>query len=139
MSVDQSFAVAMHAMSVMAFSEPDSTNAVFISEQISVHPVVVRRALRKLVNAGLVASWPGAKGGYRLTRGSDEIDLWDVFSAINVTGAFASRNAMPAANCEDGKKIGAVLTDIYEKADGALETELKKTTLALVLARAAGQ
>ena len=72
MSLDQSFAVAMHAMSVIAFTHPDQVSAVFISKQINVHPVVIRRILVKLVNSNLVNSAPGSRGGYTLAKSAKQ-------------------------------------------------------------------
>ncbi len=137
MSVDQSFAVAMHTMSVIAFSEPDPVSAAFVASQINVHPVVIRRAMGKLVNGGIATSLPGSQGGYKLAKPAEQVSLWDVYSSIHKHNNFAANNAMPTANCEEGRQIASVLTDIYADADRALESELRKTTLADVLKQAA--
>lgn len=137
MSLDQSFAVAMHAMSVIAFTHPDQVSAVFISKQINVHPVVIRRILVKLVNSNLVNSTPGSRGGYSLAKSAKQINLWDIYSSIHVSGGFANRNAMPTSNCDEGRAVEAVLMEVFANADKALADKFRKSTLADILAAAA--
>ncbi len=136
MSINQSFAVAMHSMCVIAVSAPQSVSAVYIGEQISVHPVVVRRALGRLVEAELLSSYPGSKGGYALTVPAKKISLHDVFRSMQDSGAFGSKHGMPKASCHEGILVEDVLTDIYNQVDDALTKVLKRVSLADVIKRA---
>jgi Rrf2 family protein len=54
--------------------------------------------LKALAKAGILASTPGPKGGYRLTRRSDAITLLDVVLAIEGRG--------PAFRCKDIRRCG---------------------------------
>lgn len=53
-----------------------------ISEQLGLGLATVRKVLKLLQAAGIVASIPGTKGGYRLARPSHEIYLSDLIRAI---------------------------------------------------------
>jgi Rrf2 family protein len=109
MSADQSFAVATHAMCVMAFNGQTPSTSAFIGSSINVNPTVVKRVVKLLVNAGFVESLSGATGGYRLCRPASEISLWDIFFAIKKSGPFDLRYGMPHSSCEEGRRIDAVV------------------------------
>lgn len=136
MSTDQSLAVAANALCVIAYCAPKPISATFIAEQISLHPVVVRRNLGKLVSANLVQSSQGMNGGYVLARAPEEISLQDVFRAISDKGVFARSNAFPQANCSEGERIGIVITEEFAKAEHAFASVLEKTSIAQILQRA---
>jgi len=136
MSVNQSFAVAMHAMSVIGFSKPDAVSAVFICEQISVHPVALRRLLSKLVSAGLLTSHPGSKGGYTLAKPANKIPLHQILDAVQEASAFGDQHGMPKANCIEGRRIEKVLTGVYAEVDDAQTGVLKVISLGDILKKA---
>ena len=133
MSADQTLAVATNALCVIAFCAPAPVNAAFIAEQISLNPVVVRRALGKMVAAGLVKSIQGASGGYILLQPTSDISLQDVFDALSSKGIFERSNAFPKASCDEGKMIGIAIAGVFARAEGAFANVLRETTLADVL------
>ena len=136
LSADQSLAVATNAMCVIAFSAPDAVSAAFIADQVSLNPVVVRRALGKLVAAGLVQSTQGSNGGYAMALPPEQITLQDVYDALSDKGVFERNYAVPNANCEEGRAIGLVLSSVFGEAESAFAQVLRQTTIAEVLRRA---
>jgi Rrf2 family protein len=138
MSADQSLTVATNAMCVIAFCAPQAVSAAFIAEQISLHPVVVRRALGKLVKANLVISTQGASGGYMLAGPAAGITIQNIYDALSSKGIFARSNAGLHANCSEGKVISDVLAAIFGQAEDAFADVLRKITLADVLQRGSG-
>lgn len=136
LSADQSLAVATNAMCVIAFSAPDAVSATFIAEQTALNPVVVRRALGKLVTAGLVLSTQGSNGGYCLAQPAKKITLQDVYEALSEKGVFERNYAIPQASCEEGQSIGHVLAAVFGQAESSFANVLRQTTLAEVLKRA---
>ncbi len=54
----------------------------FISQQLGASPTYFQKLLRKLVQADLLYSVPGVKGGFRLRRPAEEIQIFDVYQAI---------------------------------------------------------
>lgn len=54
-----------------------------ISERLGLPDEFLAKVLGKLKRAGLVDSFQGARGGYRLGRGSDEISLGEIVTAID--------------------------------------------------------
>ena len=71
--VDQRFAVATHALRVLAVRGQAVSSAQFISENISVSAIIIKRVMRPIVLAGYVEAVAGAVGGYRPIRDDEEI------------------------------------------------------------------
>jgi Rrf2 family protein len=53
-----------------------------LAEIFELPPAYLKKRLQPLVRAGILASTPGARGGYRLARTPERITLMDVVSAI---------------------------------------------------------
>lgn len=136
MSANQSFAVAIYAMSVIAFSDPKAVSAAVIAEQIPVHPVVIRRVLGKLVAGNLINSHQGVGGGYTLACSSNTITLQDIYLCMHAENLFARENNIPSASCDECLLVEQVLLDIYQQADAALASVFSGISLADILARA---
>ncbi len=63
--------------------QPDRVHsAADLAEQARLEPTTVARVLKPLAHAGLVESFRGAAGGYRLARPADTISLKDIVEAI---------------------------------------------------------
>lgn len=53
-----------------------------ISERLNVSPTYFKKLMRVLVQAGLVRSTPGAKGGFSIAKAPGEITLYSIFRAV---------------------------------------------------------
>ena len=75
--------LALHTLSHMA-AEPDRMRtSADIAAHAGTNPVVVRRVLGKLREAGLLTSEKGHAGGWRLARKPQDITLADVYLALD--------------------------------------------------------
>jgi len=75
--------LALHTLGHMA-SNPDRVRkSADIAEHAGTNPVVVRRVLGSLRQAGLLVSEAGHSGGWRLARPPNEITLADVYLALD--------------------------------------------------------
>lgn len=136
MSQDQSLSVATNALCVIAFLTPAAVPASKIAEQILVNPVVIRRAVGKLVAAGLVKSLAGVHGGYVMARTPAEITVQDVYSAISEKGIFERANGSPRATCTEGSVISDAISSLFSDAETAFADVLRATTIEALLSRA---
>jgi FeS assembly SUF system regulator len=57
-------------------------SAADLAERARLEPTTVAKVLKPLTHAGLVASFRGASGGYRLARESAAISLFDIVEAM---------------------------------------------------------
>ena len=91
---------AVRIISVLC-TENVRTDAKTISEKATVSLRFALKILRKLVSAGLVDSFKGTQGGYKLKREPRDINLRQVIEAIEGTYYF-SRCLSPEAGCNRG-------------------------------------
>lgn len=123
--------LALHTLGHMA-GEPDRMRtSADIAEHAGTNPVVVRRTLGKLRQAGLLTSEKGHAGGWRLARSPDEITLADVYLALGES-LIATDGAEDRPHCSVEhvlqKKVASVMADI----ERSLVERLSGTTIAEV-------
>lgn len=93
-------------------------------------PVVIRRTLGQLKEAGIVLVEAGV-GGATLARPEERITLLDVYRAVDcVQGDLFSFHANPNPECPVGRNVHAVLDGEVAAAQHALEQRLSETTIA---------
>jgi DNA-binding IscR family transcriptional regulator len=86
MSTNSRFAVAVHVLSLMAWSGEEPLKSEQVAESVNTNPVVIRRMLLDLAQAGLVVSQTGSMGGSRLATDPAKTTLLDVYQALECGG-----------------------------------------------------
>jgi len=123
--------LALHTLGHMA-GDPDSMRtSADIAAHAGTNPVVVRRVLGKLREAGLLTSEKGHAGGWRLARAPELITLADVYLALDESlVATGAEEAAPACSVEHllQRKVASVLEEI----EHSLVERLAATTIAEV-------
>lgn len=133
MNVCSRFAVAVHTLALLALAEEQPVTSEFVADSVNTNPVVIRRILGALREAGLVTSQPGAGGGWKLTRRPETITLLDVYQAVEEKPLFALHHRPPNQNCRVGRNIQSALTAFFGEAETAMEQGLARRTVAEVL------
>jgi Rrf2 family protein len=123
------FTVAIHIVTLLAYCGEEAQTSAFIAGSVNTNPVVIRRLLGNLRQAGLVTSQGGPGGGWQLLRAAGEITLKDIFLAMEADPLFPLHAAQPNPDCPVGRDIQAVLQDRFRVAQDALEAELERTTI----------
>lgn len=107
--------LALHTLSHMA-GDPDRVlTSAAIAEHAGTNPVVVRRVLGRLREAGLLTSEKGHAGGWRLARKPENITLADIYLALDERLVAGTENAdAPKCSVEHAlqKRVAGVLDDI---------------------------
>ncbi|MDE6504604.1 MAG: Rrf2 family transcriptional regulator [Clostridia bacterium] len=136
MKITSRFTVAVHTMlAIHTFGKDLKTTSEFIASSVNVNPVVIRRILSSLKNAGLIEVKAGS-GGARIIKPLEDITLLDVYRAVDcVEDGLFHFHENPNPNCPVGKNIHAVLDESLAAAQSALENSLKSSTLAEIDAR----
>ena len=132
MGRNSNFSVAVHALAVLAFRDELTTSS-HIAQSVNTNPVVVRRILSGLVDAGLVRSVPGKKGGFELAKPAKSIRLAQVRRAVDDNDVIRIHENPENPVCGISCNIKGVLDDVRERVETAVDRELKKTTVADVL------
>jgi Rrf2 family transcriptional regulator, repressor of oqxAB len=129
------FGMAVQMMAVLAQHETGATSAA-LAGLVGAHPVVLRRVLRRLAQAGLVETREGRGGGSVLTRRADRISLAEVYAAVEPEGPLALSLAPAGPQSPLGAGLRAAFAEVAAEARHTLLASLEDRTVADV-ARAA--
>ena len=133
MAANTRFAVAVHAMGMLAFGEELNVTSDDIAKSVGTNPVVVRRLLSQLTRRGLVAVKQGAGGGARLARPPQKITLADIYLSLDEGPLFQVPLLGERHECAVGRNVGPVLTGVLHAAEKGLIAELQRVTLTDVI------
>jgi Rrf2 family protein len=128
--------LGIHALAWMGLRERgggEVSTSEQIAKSVNTNPVVIRRLLGELRDAGLVESRRGAGAGWRLRRDAELITLADVYDAVDDGPLYAMHHGTPSQRCPVGRTIRSVLGPVYEAAEQALRADLARTSVADVL------
>lgn len=126
------FAVALHALAIIARRGGEPASSEWIAESVGTNPVVIRRALAPLREAGLITSVAGAAGGFLLAKPAEAIGLNQVWSAVEPEG-FACHGG--AEDCPVAASLPPILAEIGQDRDRAIEVSLRAWRLSDVTRR----
>ena len=135
MSMNSRFAVAVHVLSLMAWSDEEPLKSEQVAESVNTNAVVIRRIVADLAQAGLVSSQTGSLGGSRLATDPAKTTLLDVYQALEYGGVFSLHRQPPSRDCPVGVNIETVLGEVLQEVDSAVEQVLKNITIKDVVQR----
>ena len=122
--------MAVHVLAVLAYKEGDRITSTFLAGSVNTNPVIIRRLLLDLQRARLVETSKGAGSGSRLSRAPGRINLAEIYRAVEECESFARPSRKPNEACPVGHCMREALDKIVASAQGAMERDLEKTTLA---------
>src|ERR1700738_1311916 len=102
MSTSSRFAVAVHVLTLMAWSDEECLKSDQLAVSVNTNPVVIRRMLCELAEDHLVISQTGSTGGSRLANDPDRISLLDVYRAVETAEVFSLHPKRPDRDCPVG-------------------------------------
>lgn len=123
------FSLALHTLGHMAAEPQKVSTSSEIAKHAGTNPVVVRRVLGPLREAGLVTSEKGHAGGWLLARPAAEISLADVYSALGEK-LFGQGDTSDKPDCAVEHMLQRHVSDILGELEATLVQRLSQTTLA---------
>lgn len=124
------FATAIHILTLLADNPAEWMSSEFIASSINVNPVIVRRELGELHEAGLVISRKGKDGGSQLARPAVEISLKEIYLMVKNSDVLGKKNLNPNPKCPIGRQINAELEILFQEMNELVSGALKDRTLA---------
>ncbi len=135
MQITSKFTIAIHTLACIEyFNKTNKVTSEFISNSTNVNPVIIRTILGQLKKAKIVSTRQGS-GGAIITRALDEINLFDIYNAVNSVsdeGLFSFHDS-PNFNCPIGRNIKASLSPKLEIIQKNMESDLKGISLKEVI------
>ncbi|MCQ9636787.1 Rrf2 family transcriptional regulator [Chryseobacterium sp. WG23] len=111
------FATAVHIMTLLAKSPQEWLTSEWIAGSINVNPVIVRKEMSVLREAGLIMSRQGKEGGSQLAKNAELISISEVYKAVKNTEVLGKKNQNPNPACSVGKEINVHLNTLFEETD----------------------
>ncbi len=130
------FAVALHVLVLLGTEGcrlPLTSD--YVAASTGTHPVMIRRIMGQLRDAGLVTAQRGKEGGFRLARPAEEITLAAIFQAVE-DGELFARHHKPNPACTVGQRINSLLCPVFSDAKSAVIERLAEKNLASLIAAA---
>ena len=116
-------------LAVDYFSGKARTTSDFLAGSVGTNPVIIRRILSQLQNAGLITVEPGV-GGASLAKDPKDISLLDIYNAVEKREDMIFHfHENPNGDCPVGGRIHAVLDGELERVTACMEAQLERTKL----------
>ena len=134
MSISSRFSVGIHILSLLVIKKDNVNSSEYIASSVNTNPVVIRKIMGMLKNAGLIHIRPGVAGA-ELARDYSKITLLDVYKAVNVVAEneLFSTHDNPNPACLVGRNIQDAIDPLFSAAQLAMEKELEGVSLKEVI------
>jgi len=120
--------LALHTLGHMAGDPDRIRTSADIAEHAGTNPVVVRRVLGRLREAGLLTSRKGHAGGWRLARSPQKITFADVYLALDESLIMAGEERH-VPECPVERALHRRVTDVMEEIERSLIQRLGETAI----------
>jgi len=134
MAATSQFSIAVHILTMLAKTCDERVKSEYLAKSVNTNPVVIRRLLCNLQEAGLVISQVGASGGTCLSKLPENIRLSEVYKVVSPGDIFSLHSKTPNQDCPVGKNIEAILCRLQKEIDKTIEEKLAEYTLRDVIA-----
>ena len=125
--------VGIHILTIFGLKPDEPLTSEFIACSVNTNPVVIRRLLGALRDAGIVESKTGVGGGWSLRVDPERITLLDILRAVEPHNEiFALHRSEPNPECPCGMHIQSVLTEVYDKVQDGIARQLEGVTIACI-------
>lgn len=133
MQITSRLTMAAHVLVYTSVHAKEKVTSQMIAKSVNTNPVIIRRLLMQLKDAGIIEVVRGT-GGINILKPLNKITLLDIYNAVEATNN-EDLFAMHSPNKRDkvGKKINVSLKERLDLAEKALEKQLSKTTVAMLV------
>lgn len=129
MKRDSRLSSVLHALLHMAEQEGPMTSDA-LAQCLGTNPVVVRRTMGFLRDAGIVHSERGHAGGWRIQADLRTVTLRQLHEALGEPAMFAIGNRHEAPECLVEQSVNAALEGAFAEAEALLLQRFSEITLA---------
>lgn len=122
--------VAIHTlMCIENFDGEYKVTSDFIASSVNVNPVIIRKILGQLREAGIVSVDAGV-GGAHITAKPKDVSMLDIFLAVeNADSSLFHFHENPNPKCPVGSSVHAVLDEKLSEIQNAMEKQMASISL----------
>ncbi|MET3927178.1 Rrf2 family transcriptional regulator [Devosia sp. 2618] len=121
--------LALHAL-VHLHKQPDEAiTSATLAQCLMTNPVVVRRVLGELREAGIVGSTKGHDGGWRLLRPASDISLRTVYAAMGESLLIRTESDPGDIQCGIVRTVNSVMGEFIADAEALLAARLERVSI----------
>jgi Rrf2 family protein len=131
--------VALHALVHLQAQPGKSLTSTALATCLMTNPVVVRRVLGELREAGIVEASKGPNGGWTLARLAADITLRQVYEAMGERLLVRTESDPGDVTCAIVRSVDRVMTEFLNDAEALLAARLARTRLSDIAAEAIGK
>jgi DNA-binding IscR family transcriptional regulator len=135
MTRDSRLSVALHVLLHM-IENGSAVTSDALGSMLQTHPVVIRRTLGGLRDAGIVAAEKGHGGGWSLARDLRSVNLAEVYDAIGPASVFGIGPRDPNPTCPIERAVNLRLATALGEAEAVLMKHLRGVAVADILKKA---
>ena len=106
------------------------TTSEWLAQAMQTNPVVIRRLMAGLRDAGFVASAKGHGGGWVMSCSLEHLTLRDIHEAVGAPALLAVGHREESPGCLVEQAVNAALAQAYSDAEAVLLKRLGSITLA---------
>lgn len=129
MRQDSRLSVALHVLLHMGeLARPVTSEE--LGPLLKTNPVVLRRTLSGLREAGIVRSEKGHGGGWSLGRELSSVTLQDVYDALGTVTPFGIGHRQARPRCPLEQAVNHVVTGALDEAEAVLMKRLRSVSVA---------
>lgn len=133
MSASTKLSSSVKALCFLA-REKKARNSTEIAEAIGINASKIRRLLSMLGKAGIVKSDSGVQGGFALSRLPDNINLQEIYCAIEDRKAFyLNVNNVSKQNESDSNNINLFFLNLFSEIQIEIESKMSEITLKTII------
>nr|WP_260167654.1 Rrf2 family transcriptional regulator [Amphiplicatus metriothermophilus] len=129
---DRRLSRMLHVLIHMARHDGPMTSEA-IARMLGTNPVLIRRTMAGLRDAGYVSSEKGHGGGWAITADLNAVTLLDVHRAVGGPRLFAIGIEHPEPGCQVAIVVNEALGDALQEAERLLVTRLGSISLAALV------
>jgi DNA-binding IscR family transcriptional regulator len=112
--------------------QPEPMTSELLARSMDTNPVVIRRVLAGLREAGYVRSEKGHGGGWSLACDLSKITLRDIYEALDSPSLLAIGNRTEAPGCLVEAAVNARLSQAFQDAEALLLVRFSEVTVAML-------
>lgn len=122
------FVVALHVMGFLTATQGKPLSSEILAATYGTNPVVIRRILSQLKEAGLITSQRGVGGGSVLAEDPHNVSLRRVYEAVTESSLILPRH--PGTDSEVSEVLSDYINQLCASAEAALLAQLETVTIA---------